>query len=292
MTDSMHKLDNRDGGSLDDKLSRRGFLKEAAKKAVRIAALGLVLATGIDTIVSSNTALANGNQSTPTIVNNWSPWNSKRGYRPHTRYIVLHTTEGKAKGSLNKLTRNGEAHYMVDTAGTIYQIISHGKIAKHAGDSVWEGHYEVDNHAVGIEIVGWHTKPITTQQYSSVKWLIDDLQGKYPKVHDADVISHSMIAYNPKFSRGPARGRKRCGMQFGDPEVRKKLGLLAQPMHDPDVKAGRVIVGDAYLHKVLYDKATVQNMFCTEKGKSNWFYTHAPKFDDPVGEYRLLCNID
>jgi hypothetical protein len=47
----------------------------------------------------------------------YSPWNKKRAKRRETRYIILHTTEGPAKGSLHKLHRYGEAHYMVDTGG-------------------------------------------------------------------------------------------------------------------------------------------------------------------------------
>ena len=47
------------------------------------------------------------------IRNYISPRNKRRPKRPHTRYIVLHTTEGKEKGSLKKIRRRGEAHYVI-----------------------------------------------------------------------------------------------------------------------------------------------------------------------------------
>jgi len=48
------------------------------------------------------------------------------------------------------------------------------------------------------------------------------------------------------------RGRKRCGMLMGTTTVRKKLGLHSKPSYDPDVRAGRLVVADDYLEKVLY----------------------------------------
>jgi len=48
------------------------------------------------------------------------------------------------------------------------------------------------------------------------------------------------------------RGRKRCGMLFATATVRAKLNLMSRPAYDPDVKAGRLVVGDAFLAQVLY----------------------------------------
>ena len=46
------------------------------------------------------------------ITSYFSPRNRERPRRPHTWYIILHTTEGPKKGSLNKVRKNGECHYV------------------------------------------------------------------------------------------------------------------------------------------------------------------------------------
>lgn len=56
------------------------------------------------------------------IIMAMSPRNS---HRPslHPTYIILHTTEGAAAGALEKLRRNGEAHYLVTKMGVVYRLI-------------------------------------------------------------------------------------------------------------------------------------------------------------------------
>ena len=70
---------------------------------VRIA-LALLLAAGAADILFS------ADRTPLRISNHYSPYNKKRALRPHTRYIVLHTTEGKDRGSLSVVTRSGLAH--------------------------------------------------------------------------------------------------------------------------------------------------------------------------------------
>jgi hypothetical protein len=41
-------------------------------------------------------------------------------------------------------------------------------------------------------------------------------------------------------------------MIFAKPDVRRRLGLTAQPGGDPDVLAGRLRIGDPELHRILY----------------------------------------
>lgn len=185
----------------------------------------------------------------------YSPLDSERPTRPRTDYIVLHTTEGPAKGSYEKLSRYGEAHYMVDRSGRVYMIIRKEKVARHAGLSMWNGKQDIDNRSIGIEAVGYYNKPLTDAQYAALKRLVGNLKRAY-RISDDRVLTHSMIAYgrpNKWFSRAH-RGRKRCGMLFADPSIRAKIGLYKQYPFDPDVKAGRLAVGDAYLARMLYPK--------------------------------------
>jgi len=193
------------------------------------------------------------------ISNYLSPENKNRENRPHTRYIILHTTEGADKGSLRKVHKNGEANYFVGTSGDVYRIIDKDKIAFHAGVSMWNGLREIDNYAIGIEVVGYHDDEITVWQYRSLKELLNQLQTIY-RFSDDKVLTHSMVAYGKpnRWHRHAHRGRKRCGMLFALRSVRKKLGLNSQPSYDPDIRYGRLKQGDPSLAKVLYGTAREQ----------------------------------
>ncbi len=187
------------------------------------------------------------------IENHFSPLNRKRPRRPQTQYIILHTTEGEEEGSLRKITRYGEAHYCVSTSGKVYRVIDKSKIAKHTGRSMWEGRSPIDNYSIGIEVVGYHNKDIRDAQYDALKELLRQLKEIYG-ISDDRILTHSMVAYGRpnRFHDNNHRGRKRCGMIFGNPEVRARLGLLSQPDHDPDVRAGRLKVADAALERYLF----------------------------------------
>jgi hypothetical protein len=219
-------------------MTRRGFLEWAAV---------VFLAPGIE--ASPPTAPSGAF----VILNRFSPLNRKRPRRKTTLYIILHTTEGEEEGSLNKVVRYGEAHYFVCRSGAVYRVIDKGKIAKHAGRSVWEGRYQIDNYSVGIEVVGYHNRDITEAQYDALRELLRQLRSLY-RVPDDHVLTHSMVAYGRpnRFKDDNHRGRKRCGMIFARPEVRARLGLKTRPERDPDVSAGRLSVGDPELFAYLF----------------------------------------
>ena len=183
----------------------------------------------------------------------YSPKNKERPVRSSTRFIILHTTEGSLRGSGSKLQKNGEAHYMVDTAGRIYRIIDRKRVAYHCGRSMWNGLSSLDNYSVGIEVVGFHDKDPTAAQCTALKNLLNELKKAY-KISDDKVLTHSMVAYGApnQWHKRSHRGRKRCAMRMALPSVRKKLGLASKPSTDPDVKAGRLVVADRELQQLLY----------------------------------------
>jgi N-acetylmuramoyl-L-alanine amidase len=194
-----------------------------------------------------------------SISNRFSPLNRKRPFRPETRYIILHTTEGAEEGSLRKVRRYGEAHYFVMTSGKVYRIIDRNRIATHTGRSMWEGRSNLDNYSIGIEVVGTCDRDITPAQYDALAELLRQLKGLY-RIEDSNVLTHSMVAYGRpnRFHPSNHRGRKRCGMIFARPDVRRRLGLLSQPSRDPDVAAGRLKIGDKELYDRLFASASVQ----------------------------------
>ncbi|MFH1964679.1 MAG: peptidoglycan recognition family protein, partial [Acidobacteriota bacterium] len=191
--------------------------------------------------------------ATLDIHSRYSPKNIKRAVRPHTRYIVLHTTEGRESGSFDKIWKRGEAHYFVNEKGVVYRIIQKTKIATHAGRSMWEGYGPVDNYSIGIEMVGYHNKDVTPAQYTALKELLRQLKSTY-KIPDERVVTHSMVAYGRpnRFHPYQHRGRKRCGMIFARDDVRERLGLTAKPEIDKDVQAGRLRVADNELYNYLF----------------------------------------
>ena len=182
-----------------------------------------------------------------------SPRNPERPVRKATRLVVLHTTEAGARSSLNKLSERGEAHYCIDEKGVVHRIVDRNREAFHAGRSMWCGHEDCDNHSIGIEVVGFHDKPVTLAQIDAIRELVAILKKEY-RLKDTQIVCHSHVAYGApnKWHKRKHRGRKRCGMLFAMPSVREKLGLKSKPAYDPDVRANRLVVGDAYLHKVLY----------------------------------------
>ena len=190
----------------------------------------------------------------------YSPRNPEREPRRLTRYIILHTTEAPSSSALPKLRDCGETHFCVDTDGRVYRVVDHRRVAFHCGRSMWEGRVNNDDCSVGIEVVGHHDQEITAAQYLALVSLLKELQFLY-RVPDERVLTHSMVAYGSpnKWFHRSHRGRKRCGMLFARWDVRRRLPLAAQPHFDPDVRAGRLMVGDPYLEQVLYGTASEQD---------------------------------
>lgn len=184
-----------------------------------------------------------------------SPRNHERAVRAKTTYIILHTTEAEAKSSLRKLSKNGEAHYCVDRSGRIYRIVNRTRVAYHCGTSMWNGERNLDEVSIGIEVVGYHDRALTPAQYTALRQLITLLQKLYG-IKDANVMPHAQVAYGTPNRWHPKnhRGRKRCGMGYATSGVRALLGLKERWLSDPDVRFKRLVVGDAFLAKVLYSK--------------------------------------
>ena len=184
-----------------------------------------------------------------------SPRNPERKVRASTELIVLHTTEAPARSSLNKLSDRGEAHFCVTEEGSVYAIVDRDREAFHAGRSMWNGKEDVDKFSIGIECVGYHDKPMSSVQLTAIRDLVKYLQKMY-RIPDERVVCHSHVAYGSpnKWQKKRHRGRKRCGMLFAMPSVRRILQLKARPAFDADTRKGRLVVGDPYLQGVLYGK--------------------------------------
>ena len=183
----------------------------------------------------------------------------KKKVRPHTRLIIVHTSELGLDGTLRVVSRGktfkngratpgGHANYVVARNGTVYRILDKKYRADHAGLSMWDGVSNVSDISVGIEFVGYHYAPLTDSQYRSGGMLLFILKQVYG-LEDKDVLTHSQIAYgkpNRWFSKNH-RGRKRCAKNFD----RSLAGLGPTWAFDPDVRAGR-LTSDPMLADVFY----------------------------------------
>ena len=183
----------------------------------------------------------------------YSSLDRHRPLRQRTELIVLHTSEGGDRSSLRRIRAGGLANYVVAHDGHVYRIIDRRREARHAGLSMWDGSQNLDRVSVGIEVVGYHNKPVTDAQVRALRELLRQLQSIY-KIPDERVVTHSMVAYGHRnrWHRADHRGRKRCGMQFARPELRARIGLQQRCTCDPDVAAGRLVQADPFLATVLY----------------------------------------
>jgi len=211
-------------------------------------AIAVLLLVGIGLAAATDAAAAR-----LRIDNRLSPLNDERAVRERTDLIVLHTSEGGDTSSLRRIRRWGLAHYVVMHDGRVHRVIDRRRIATHAGYSVWDGRENIDEVSIGIEVVGFHNRGLTGAQITALRELLRQLQSIYD-IPDERVVTHSMVAYGPpnRWHRHDHRGRKRCGMLFARPELRRQLGLDARPEQDPDVVSGRVVVADPDLATVLY----------------------------------------
>ena len=182
-----------------------------------------------------------------------SPRNRERRVRRSTDLIVLHTTEAPARSSLNKVSERGECHFCVTEAGQIFRIIDRDREAFHSGRSMWNGREDVDKFSVGIECVGYHNRIMPDVQLNAIRDLVRELKAMY-RIPDERVVCHSHVAYGApnRWHRFKHRGRKRCGMLFAMPSVRRRLGLMRRPAFDPDTRAHRLRSADEYLRQALY----------------------------------------
>ncbi len=115
--------------------------------------------------------------------------------------IVLHYTGmPDAEGALNRLRSPDakvSAHYLVDEAGEVFQLVDEEKRAWHSGRSYWRGITDVNSASVGIEIVNpgheFGYRPFPDEQIASVIPLVADIKERHG-IGRGNVVGHSDVA--------------------------------------------------------------------------------------------------
>lgn len=173
------------------------------------------------------------------------------------KYIILHSTEGIGRGlevndEKKGLYQTQGIHYLVRLNGTVELIanewinpnikdkkeresqkriaINHaGKVGHNAG-AIWNGE-EMSTHSIGIEVEANPEEEYTKAQYAALKPLLAWIGARY-KIPQSNVLTHSMVAYHPKWGRGrKADPLKLDWAQLGLPDNYRRV--------DPDVATGK-----------------------------------------------------
>jgi N-acetyl-anhydromuramyl-L-alanine amidase AmpD len=113
-------------------------------------------------------------------------------------YIVIHDTEGGWDASVSTLQNDPgkSVQYIVGTDGKVAQFVTEDTTAWHAGN------YFFNQRSVGIEHVGYASKPYTEAEYAASAKLVDYLAKKYSVATDrAHIIGHEQIPNGTKISQ-------------------------------------------------------------------------------------------
>ena len=145
--------------------------------------------------------------SQPNILHNFKSKNfDSRKYK--IQFIVLHYTETenleKAIDLLTSKKRKVSSHFVVDTDGQIYNLVSESKRAWHAGESSWKGLQDMNSRSIGIEIVNPGEKKLKNYPKAQIKQLINlihFLEEKF-KIPFYNILGHSDIAPQRKIDPG------------------------------------------------------------------------------------------
>ncbi|MBX3186260.1 MAG: N-acetylmuramoyl-L-alanine amidase [Labilithrix sp.] len=116
-------------------------------------------------------------------------------------YIVIHDTEGGWDASVATLQNDPgkSVQYIVGVDGKIGQFVDENTTAWHAGNS----HY--NQRSIGIEHVGYSTKPFAEAEYAASAKLVAHLTTKYGVPRDrAHIIGHDQIPNGNRIARASA----------------------------------------------------------------------------------------
>lgn len=116
-------------------------------------------------------------------------------------YIVIHDTEGGWAGSVATLQNDPgkSVQYIVGTDGRVGQFVPESYTAWHAGN------YYYNQRSVGIEHVGYSTKPYTEAEYAASAKLVTYLTKKYNVPADrGHIIGHEAIPNGNKIASSSA----------------------------------------------------------------------------------------
>lgn len=144
------------------------------------------------------------NASTEKIVADLVSWGYQKADKRSIDTVIIHSSYdaiGKNPYSYSGILKEYKdagvsPHYIIDREGKIYRLVEDKNIAYHAGESKMpDGRTGVNAFSVGIELMNTKTDKCTNSQYSSLKYLLGYLKGKYSI---KNVLGHDDIAPSRK----------------------------------------------------------------------------------------------
>ena len=138
-----------------------------------------------------------------------SPNHDARAAGKPVDMIVLHYTGmASAEGALTWLADPASkvsAHYLIDEAGRITQLVDEDRRAWHAGRSFWAGETDINARSIGIEIANpgheFGYRPFPDAQIDAVVALCRDILARHP-IPSERVLAHSDVAPKRKDDPG------------------------------------------------------------------------------------------
>lgn len=132
--------------------------------------------------------------------------------------VVLHYTgmrsAGEALARLCDESSQVSAHYMIDEAGQVTNLVPEEKRAWHAGSSYWRGVTDVNSASIGIELANpgheWGYRPFPEPQMDALLPLLADIMDRHD-IPRANVVGHSDVAPARKTDPGEYFDWRRLG---------------------------------------------------------------------------------
>jgi hypothetical protein len=118
-------------------------------------------------------------------------------------FVVIHDIEGTASGALNVFqdpTNAESIHYIVDSDGTVYQVLQEKNIAYH------DGNFWYNEHSIGVEHAGFAAtgyKWYNATEYLASARLVAYLLNKYKiPLNRSHILAHGTVP-SPSLSTSP-----------------------------------------------------------------------------------------
>jgi len=164
-------------------------------------------------------------------------WNPTQNYdfkKTKPELVVIHYTACPAYVAISGFKRvqkkgNRSAHYVIDTAGNVTQMVTETNRAWHAGASSYKGRSDCNSFSIGIELENWGPLAVvkgSTFTYTGdpFKGAVDEVNGKLWHAYDwvqveacaalvasikhrhkiSDVVGHEHVSPGRKIDPGPA----------------------------------------------------------------------------------------
>lgn len=160
----------------------------------------------------------------------YNSYRSVKSFNRRVRFLVMHYTAINFKASVAALTGSSvSAHYLIPDPSEktyidagfndmrIFNLVDENERSWHAGSSSWAGRTNLNDTAIGIEIVNLATDnnnvfvfpPYNPTQIAAIKELAANILQRYPDITPTNIVGHSDIAPGEKAIPGRlSRGKR------------------------------------------------------------------------------------